>query len=279
MHQENTSQSIRVSEVNSVAAAPWINPERGATFVLATLLAVSLAPAIMAIDIAGYTAHHLIDKKHISIDEIADYSYISEVGSVIFGIVAWFVFLNSGLGSKLDHTNENNGRYINQPDERINNNAARWKARGAIITIFILNTLLGFVIDHFFIRHTSMQLLTECLLSKAASIVIAVILYVIANCTGASRVFARFLNEIYGTVETRLSPYIGPGTDWAEEPSCIKWLSHCCATTFAITSNKIVPVNSASNTDVMDPLLDGGLRESLLGSRVSSGVTINSCTV
>lgn len=91
--------------------------------------------------------------------------------------------------------------------------------------IFITNTLIGFAIDHFLFSHSSAYQLSECLLSKAVSFVIAAVLCVLAICSGLSTRLLESLDKLHISLHNKLESYIGAGTEWQESESCYTFCS------------------------------------------------------
>lgn len=236
---ETSGAPIRLSILEN-PITPYITPESVANFSLSTLMAFTLAGLTMALDVAGYAIHHKIENEPVNLSVIVDDSYIPKVGSLVFGLCAWLVFFNTGLGTALDHQ-EN--EYELEPTY------SHWKARAAVATIFVIDTLLGFAIDHFFLRHSSTYRLEECVFSKLASIIIAACLCVVAHYSGFNKFLIERLSGLHQSIHDRLVPYIGVGTDW-QENTCGDLLTSCYSGFYSSSASK--GINSVASIDI-DP--------------------------
>lgn len=271
----NVEASLRFSNTGALDT-PYINPESVANFALATLIASTLTVLTIALDIAGYEMHHLLDNEHVNMRKFADDAFIPEIGSMIFGIGAWFVFLNRGLGGKLSEqtglysylVNDDNNLRMSR-GQYIDTTYSHWKARAAIVLIFLTNTLLGFAIDHFFLRHSSTYKLTECIWSKLLSLAGAIILCgsVLAmdyffNTQLIETLIAK-LNNLHLSIQDKVDPYIGVNSEWQEQEKEKKYrnlLTDCCTGLFfasgSRSSSQVVPASEKVDSDTT-ALLNG----------------------
>lgn len=94
-----SSDSLRNS-MTETEKTLYITPESVADFTLATMIATGLGFLTVGLDLAGYEVHHLIEGDRIEMRKVSDDAFIPEIGALVFGIGAWFVFLSRGLGKR-----------------------------------------------------------------------------------------------------------------------------------------------------------------------------------
>lgn len=192
------SQSERPSEVTETAQSchvfHWVTPHRVANITTSVCVSVGLGVSAVLADMLGYLIYCAFKKEVPVLKKATEFAFIPEVGSFIFMFCACLAFSYSGLIGKLYD---------------VDNRWVRGLAWFIVETNFLVNTGLGFLVDHLAMNDQHFKLIHECLWSKLFSFAVVLLGSAAVVVCGGEKYIGEKLFNLYQSIYKPFDAAIG----------------------------------------------------------------------